>query len=304
LQAKLKRVAIPLHRPEGFANQHLVVLPQSVIRQMEKDPLLNTLFPTDSGCFTDAAGHRVERPSGSHEAILIVCHSGRGWVQIGERGILTVQRDEAVLIPPEAPHRYGADDEEPWSIMWAHFRGRDLREFLGLLGVTAAAPLIRVPSGAFDRMAFQAIYEQFEQGYTPPNLLASAARLRMVLAEINRLRFRGNVGSHSSEENVQATVEWMQSHLDDHPTLHDLALLAGISAPHYSALFRRRTGFAPVDYFLRLKIQRACQLLDTTEMRVDEIAAALGFADPYYFSRLFKKMMGHSPRAYRKITKG
>lgn len=271
---------------------------------MEKNSLLSGLFPTDSGCFTEAAGHLVERPRGIDEAILIVCRSGRGWVQINQLNPFQVQRDELVLIPPGAPHRYGADEAEPWSIMWAHFRGHDLVKFQELLDATATAPLIRLPSGAVDRMDFQAIYEQFEQGYTLANLLASAARLRLVLAEINRLRFRGNIASHSSEENVRATIEWMHRHLDHHPMLKDLASLAGISIPHYSALFRRRTGFAPMDYFLRLKIQRASQLLDTTGMRVSEIAATLGFIDPYYFSRLFKKMIGHSPHAYRNITKG
>jgi AraC-like DNA-binding protein len=86
--------------------------------------------------------------------------------------------------------------------------------------------------------------------------------------------------------------------------LAELAREAGLSVPHYSAMFSRRTGLAPIDYFLRLKIQRACQLLETTAMLVEEVAAAVGCDDPFYFFRLFKKIMGHSPRAYRNIQKG
>ena len=73
--------------------------------------------------------------------------------------------------------------------------------------------------------------------------------------------------------------------------------------PHYSDLFRRQTGYPPKDHFLRLKIQRACQLLDTTELRVVEVAEALGWSDAFYFSRCFRKIIGISPRAYRAVVK-
>jgi AraC-like DNA-binding protein len=52
-------------------------------------------------------------------------------------------------------------------------------------------------------------------------------------------------------------------------------------------------------YFNHLKMQRACQLLQFTGLRIKEIAAEFGFEDPYYFSRLFTKTMGVSPTDYR-----
>ena len=66
---------------------------------------------------------------------------------------------------------------------------------------------------------------------------------------------------------------------------------------------RRKTGYAPVDFYLRMKVQHACLLLDTTPMRIDEVAAAIGFEDPFYFSRLFRRIMTKSPRAYRAAAK-
>jgi AraC-like DNA-binding protein len=69
-------------------------------------------------------------------------------------------------------------------------------------------------------------------------------------------------------------------------------------------LFKQETGFPPIDYFLRMKIQRAGQLLDLTENSVKEISSSLGIDDPYYFSRLFKKINNCSPTEYRKRKKG
>jgi AraC family transcriptional regulator of arabinose operon len=297
-------MAKPPPQPEGFSDQHLVVLPHSVILQMQRHPLLCGLFPTATGYFPQAPGHLVKRHQGVPEMILIACLSGRGWVEIEDRGRITVQANEAVVIPPATAHGYGADENEPWSIMWVHCRGGEVANYLKQLAVTKASPLLRTPAGAFDRMGFPAIYGQLEHGYTIANLLVSAARLRLVLAEIHRLRVPAYPGTRSSGEGLEQSIQWMRQHIDHRARLPELARLAGLSVPHYSTLFRGKTGFSPIDYFLRLKIQRACQLLDTTAMRIEEIAICIGCDDPYYFSRLFKKIMGKPPRAYRKIQKG
>jgi AraC-like DNA-binding protein len=103
---------------------------------------------------------------------------------------------------------------------------------------------------------------------------------------------------------VRRATDWMRQHIDARVKLGDVAGRAGVSVSHLSSLFRKKMGYPPMDYFARLKIQRACLLLDTTSFRVKEIGAKLGFADPYYFSRSFRHVMGMSPRAYRDVPKG
>jgi AraC-like DNA-binding protein len=68
---------------------------------------------------------------------------------------------------------------------------------------------------------------------------------------------------------------------------------------HYSSLFKKKTGFSPIDYFNHLKIQKACQYLQFTQLRIREIALKVGISDPLYFSRLFTQTMGYSPKEYR-----
>jgi transcriptional regulator GlxA family with amidase domain len=96
----------------------------------------------------------------------------------------------------------------------------------------------------------------------------------------------------------------MQAHLAQSIRLEELASLAAVSVPHYCTLFKRHTGFAPIDWLIRLRIQRACQLLDTTTETVAAIGRRAGFPDPYYFTRCFRRIIGHPPREYRRITKG
>ena len=83
-----------------------------------------------------------------------------------------------------------------------------------------------------------------------------------------------------------------------------LAAVANLARSQYSALFKRQTDYAPIDYFIRLKMRRACELLDTTNASVKVIAALLGYEDALYFSRAFRQVNEMSPRAYRQMRKG
>jgi YesN/AraC family two-component response regulator len=71
------------------------------------------------------------------------------------------------------------------------------------------------------------------------------------------------------------------------------------SSSYFTTLFKQKTGRSPLEYFIRLKIQYTCQLLDQSTLKIKEIASRVGYDDPYYFSRIFKKMMGTSPNEYR-----
>lgn len=88
-----------------------------------------------------------------------------------------------------------------------------------------------------------------------------------------------------------------------HLSLQDIADQIGYSPSHFSLLFKKKTGHSPLTYFNLLKIQQSCQLLDTTDMKINQICYKIGIEDTYYFSRLFSKIMGMSPREYRKSKK-
>ena len=79
----------------------------------------------------------------------------------------------------------------------------------------------------------------------------------------------------------------------------ELASHFGYSESYMYRLFFKETGYAPMNYFLHMKIDRACQLLLHTNMKINQVALKLGFDDPYYFSRIFKKIVGTSPKDYR-----
>jgi transcriptional regulator GlxA family with amidase domain len=100
------------------------------------------------------------------------------------------------------------------------------------------------------------------------------------------------------------SIEFMRANVARSLTLQELSRHAGLSPTRYSALFREQTGSSPVEHHIRLRMQAACHDLDTTALSIKEVAAKLGYDDPYYFSRLFQKILGCSPLAYRRSVKG
>lgn len=101
-------------------------------------------------------------------------------------------------------------------------------------------------------------------------------------------------------ERIGRSIAYMVDHLDEPVQVSTLAAQASVSPSHYFVLFKRQTGAAPIDFFIRLRMNHARQLLDSTCSSVKEIAAAMGYEDPFYFSRVFKSVHRVAPAEYRK----
>lgn len=98
---------------------------------------------------------------------------------------------------------------------------------------------------------------------------------------------------------IGQSLAYMRQHLGEPVQVATLAAQANISPSHFFVLFKRQTGCAPIDYFIRLRMQEARRLLDGSTLNVKEIAARLGYDDPFYFSRVFKSVHRVSPSRYR-----
>jgi AraC-like DNA-binding protein len=85
--------------------------------------------------------------------------------------------------------------------------------------------------------------------------------------------------------------------------MSDLVKFSGYSTSQFNSIFRQRTGISPKQYYTQLKIREACKYLNFTDMKVNQLCYKVGIGDPFYFSRLFTKVMGCSPSEYRSMQK-
>jgi transcriptional regulator GlxA family with amidase domain len=106
-------------------------------------------------------------------------------------------------------------------------------------------------------------------------------------------------GEKDTAGKIEHCIAYMVAHIDQPMQVATLAALANVSLSHFFALFKQRTGCAPMDYFTRLRMRHACRLLSSGSASVKEVAAALGYGDPFYFSRVFKSVNKVPPSKYR-----
>lgn len=282
-----------MRKADGFPNETLITLPLEDRRRLEADPLSRNLYLTDVGYFPKAAGHYRSRPLGCEQSILILCSEGQGFCRVDGGPRLDVGPRDLVVIGEGLPHQYGADGQNPWTIFWLHFRGKLSRAFLG----DSPGPTVRRLSperSARAQGAFSDLISLAKEGRFVSTRLVSGALwwLSALLLEGERPR------ALASPEDRALSL--MRSRLADPPTLAEIAEASGLSISQISARFKARTGYPPLSYFTRLRMQKACALLSDPALSVQGAAARLGYEDPLHFSRVFKRVIGVSPRQYRR----
>jgi AraC family transcriptional regulator len=126
-------------------------------------------------------------------------------------------------------------------------------------------------------------------------LAAAVAQIRGALRRPLRT-YRGGL----SPAQLRRVVEYIQEQIDQDINATQLAETAGLSSAYFSQMFRRSTGYAPHQYVLRARIEKAKQMLRSTETRVIDIALSCGFETPQHFARVFKKFCNGTPTRYRR----
>lgn len=137
------------------------------------------------------------------------------------------------------------------------------------------------------------------RGYTATNVIHGVHLLQQVLSSL-ALQLRLTAFNQHSRFDLEAIETLMRDNIHHELNLDTLAHYCQLSKFHFAKKFKELTDTSPIQYFINMKIQKACYQLDNSDNTVKQIAESLGYSDPYYFSRLFKKVVGVSPKHYRK----
>lgn len=291
-------------RRDGFQGEKLISLPQRVLKDaFRRAPALFQLFITHIGYFPKASAHYRERRKGCEDNILIYCLHGKGHFII-ENKKFEVTANQFIHVPATDKYmRYWADEEDPWTIYWIHFSGHDLCSFNNSLGITLLKGPQRIPFNQKALDIWETIYQTLEMGYSTENLCNASFCLYHFIATFSFTDKHILTEKKDGSNIVDDTILNMRSNIDQKLTVQDMACRHNLSSSHFSSLFRKGTGMSPIDYFIHLKMQRACQLLYAHDTMIKTVAMDLGYDDQYYFSRIFKKYIGMSPEQYRLTSK-
>lgn len=288
-----------MKKQDGFPGQLSYVIPDRILSLIRQNPVCEDLYLTDIGYYPMASHHFRERKEGINQTILIYSVQGNGTINISGQDF-KLSADHFFIIPEGIPHSYFADLQNPWSIYWIHFSGSKAKQIAR--PILQPVSVVRCNDSRINERIdlFNEIFRNLERGFSNETLEYINLCLPRLLGTFTHItQYRSN-NEQLTKDPVGQSINFMLENLNRKFRLEELSTVVNFSTSHFSRLFFSRTGHSPIDYFIQLKIQRSCRLLDNTKLTIAEVAREAGFEDPFYFSRQFRRVMNMSPREYRK----
>jgi len=140
------------------------------------------------------------------------------------------------------------------------------------------------------------VYDRKELSVSPIRSLAQLRSGAAVLFERGLQAYRKETHGHSVIERVKA---YIHEHIRESVSREEVAGAVFLNAAYLSRLFKRETGVSLSDYIIRIRLERARELLVTTNYKISHIAEMVGYESFPHFTRIFKKMVGVGPHHYR-----
>lgn len=243
------------------------------------------------------APFKTYAPHGRHDYYLMYVFHGQLQAQAGD-AFFTLSPGDALIYSPDQAYGYQRLGDEKMVYLWVHFTGAQAKSILASrsLALDTVFPL----SQSLEQ-EFEAIYQLF---ITRPRFYLDEAnsRLDLLLSLIGR--YSQPMADDYRRDRIKKSLNYLHQHYAERITLKHLATMEYLSPSRYSALFRQIMGTAPQQYLIDLRIKNALNLLHATDLSVSEVARSVGYEDALYFSRLFHRHLGFSPRMARERVKG
>lgn len=242
------------------------------------------------------------RPKGRLDYQLLYIVSGKGHFYFhGEDRVVYAGR--MVLIQPRQEQRYEYFGEDKTEVYWVHFTGSDVKNILRSYNIPMDDPIFYSGASSTYSYLFKEMIHELQNcktGYE--DLLAMYLRQIFLLVQRTRQEERPTVSTYIQEE-MEFARRYFNEHYNEPISIQEYAESRNMSVCYFQRNFKQIVKHTPMQYLLTIRVNNAASLLETTDYSMAEIAAIVGYEDPLYFSRLFRKIKGVSPRDYRNLVK-
>ena len=208
-------------------------------------------------------------------------------------GCQTVSAGTLLIFPPKYPYRYTCQAKEPLQYLWAHFTGSYAAQLLEECGLS---PLPFCKVSGEDR----SVTEQFRKLLSISESDSPWLRQELACAMEQLILSAARAVTVTRRRLLERSLRYIHNAFPTDIRIPQLAAMENLSHSRYIALFHQQMGTSPTAYLIGLRMERACELLLNTDMSVKQIGISVGYEDPQFFSKLFKKHVGQSPLQYRK----
>lgn len=241
----------------------------------------------------------THRPRGRVDFQLLYVASGKGHFYFnGVEQI--VPAGNMVIYRPKEEQRYyyyGVDHTE---VYWVHFTGSSVKNILRKYGISDDMHVIHTGTSLDFKKIFLQIIQELKlckEDYEEMTV-SYLKQLFIMIHRIVNAKPRGKSSLLMNE--MDASVQYFHQNYHKQISIEEYASSMHMSVSWFIRNFKEYTGSTPAQYILALRISNAQSLLETTDYNVTEIAEIVGYDNPLYFSRIFKKQLGISPSQFRK----
>ncbi|OQB13778.1 MAG: Arabinose operon regulatory protein [Firmicutes bacterium ADurb.Bin193] len=242
----------------------------------------------------------VSRDTGRVDYQIIYIIKGKGYYSFGDE-ITEIGNGNIVIFQPNIPQRYNYYFKDSTELYWVHFTGYAARKNLSELGLLDRRSYFIGESGECIELFKKVISElkikkPLFMHYCSVYLVELILNIARILAALNE----GLVVS----DDIKKAIELMHANYNQNHPIGFYAQKSNLSMYRFIHKFKAATGVSPLEYITRIRINGAKDLLSSSSHSISEISSIVGYDNPLYFSRIFKRETGVSPSAYKnsKIT--
>lgn len=244
----------------------------------------------------------TERPDGRYDYQLIYIASGCGTFFFEKDTPTTIDEGNIVIYLPDEMQKYVYDGNNNTEIYWIHFSGNDPASILEKCGISPANKSLFVGKNPEYNHIFEKIIFEL-QGKKPLYTESSAIFFYELLISmgrflVNNITYKTPMSFHKLDEATAYFHDHFNEPIDVESYIkgHENDLCASL----FYRQFKEYTGQSPLQYILNIRLDTAKRMLESTDCSISEISTNVGYENPLYFSRLFHKHVGVSPKEYRK----
>lgn len=210
------------------------------------------------------------------------------------------------MIMPGSLFSYKADPDIPWHYAWVALQGIGVLDLLRAVGITREQPFIRSSDG--NALELHSLYERIRQAFKQsayPRLesLEASGWARLLLHQFGRDNLSALPPNPSGmpemiDRQIDQAIRWISLQYHQQISIDHLASSLGYHRVHLSKAFKQRTGLSPKQFLLKIRMDKARELLGSL-LTIEQVASSVGFNDALYFSKQFRKATGMPPSEYR-----
>lgn len=239
------------------------------------------------------------RPRGRVDYQLLYIAAGKAHFYFdGKEQIITA--GHMVLYRPKEPQKYDYYGEDQTEVYWVHFTGSDVKNILRSYGLTDDKRVFYCGSGLDYQNLFRTMINELQMCKEKYSEM-----LEMYLKQVFIMLERYFANAARTEpirviEEIDKATKYFNEHYNEDINIEEYTQKNYVSISWFIRAFKQCTGSTPMQYILSKRISNAETLLLDHSYNITEIAQIVGYDNPLYFSRIFKKIKGLSPSEYRK----